>query len=142
MPVPTLKLTGDAQSAGGKGSFAQRVQSAEDVALLLPRLTGKPKLLTLAYNALGSEDGAVWIWGERSFGIADVVDTVLYGRIVSVGYLRNEPGFSIKTHFAPLVEAWGRERGAVQAMTFVHKEGPWERLTGWKPWALIIAKEL
>lgn len=143
MPQPMLKPMEDVRSVGGKErSPVQRVQSAEDVALLLPRIIKRPKLITLAYNALQDDDGAVWIWGKRSFAIAHVMDTDLYGRMASLDWLEGELGFRVKKDLAPIMEEWARTRGAKLIATYVMEERAWERLTGWKPFALVLAKEL
>lgn len=144
MEQTLLRLTEDVQSVDGKVRLEPRlVESVEDAELLAARLRNhtNPKLMKLAYLALGNDQSAVWIWGARSFAVAEVWDTVLEGRIVNVAWIENEPGFTPKKYL-PLLEEWAREQGAKMVATYVYREGPWERLTGWKPWALVIAKEL
>lgn len=139
-----LECMESVQSVDGKEKLEPKlVESVADAELLAARLKGhtNPKLMKLAYLALGNEDSAVWIWGERSFAIAEIWDTVLKGRIASAMWIENEPGFAAKKYL-PVMEKWAKANGAHRVLTYVYREGPWERLTGWKPWALVIAKEL
>lgn len=139
---PKEKLMEGVKSVVGKDLSIRIVQNAEDVRTLAQRAIHLPEIIDVIQGEVGNKSFQAWIWGKKSFGIARITDDPLYGRILNLIYALSEPGFFTKKIFAPELEKWGREMGAKKMLTIVHEERAWTRITGWKPWGLVLAKEL
>lgn len=130
------------KSAVGKDLSIRIVQNAKDAQALVRRMIHLPKIIGVIQDEIGRENFRAWVWGVKSFGVALILDDPLYGKILNLVYVVSEPGYSTKKIFTPELAKWGREMGAKKMLTIVHEERAWTRATGWKPWGLVLAKEL
>lgn len=136
MPRPTDAVP----AVVGKGSCHQ-VRTVEDARAALKRVSHDERLVATVKQGLGSIENAVFIWGERGLAVLTILHSAIDGDFAFVIYGQNEPGYSIKQDIDPVLTLWAEVMGVTRMATAVERQGPWERLTGYRPWKLILSKE-
>lgn len=139
---PKEKLMEGAKTVVGKDLSIRVVQNAKDAQGLVRRVLHLPKIIGVIQDNIGGENFRAWLWGVKSFGVALITDDPLHGRVLNLIYVVSEPGFSTKKMFTPELEKWGREMHVEKMLTIVFEERAWVRATGWKPWGLVLVKEI
>lgn len=141
MSLEQTELQLDVKSVDGRERSIRMVQDVQDVKDALRRVSGKPRLIATVMKACNDPSSSIWIWGTWGLAILSILETAIDGRFAFFVYVQNEKGFSLHK-MSEIAEEWARERGAERIAGAVERKGPWYRLTGYKPWKLVIAKEL
>ena len=134
-PIP------DASPAAGKGRLISQVLNVEDAKEALRRADADPKVWETVKMGLGRADSAVFLWGHTGLCVLTILDSFIDGRFAWITYLQNEKGWSLKNEIHPMLQRWAEMQDVSRIAAAVEKEGHWFRLTGYKPWKLIISKE-
>ena len=138
----TSQATPDVNVADGKDESIRRVQNAEDVRVALLRCSGEPRIIFLVKNIMRNNLGAIWIWGKKGLCIWSVMDSEIDGRFAWCHWFYNEGEKITIKEVVNHVRQWAREHYCTRMAAAVDSEGPWTRLTGFKPWKLVISEEL
>ncbi len=125
----------------GKGTCRQ-VRTLEDVRAALRRVSHDERLVETVKAGLTRPESAVFVWGERGVAVLTILHSEIDGDFAWITYLQNEPGVSLKHDIGPVLTLWAEVMGVSRIAAAVDRAGPWERLTGYTPWKLVISKAL
>ena len=124
----------------GKGTCRQ-VRTPEDVRAALSRVHHDERVLATVTAGLTRPQSAVFLWGTRGVAVLTILQSEIDGDFAWITYLQNEPGYSLKHEIDPVLTLWAEVMGVSRLAAAVDRAGPWEKLTGYTPWKLVISKE-
>lgn len=133
---------GNVETAAGVGSAIHIVQSVGDAEQARMRARHDPRILATVERALTHPESAVFLWGQTGLAVLTLLHSEIDGDFAWITYLQSDPAVSLKRVVAPTFRRWADLMNVRRIAGAVDREGPWTRLTGYRPWKLVIAEEV
>lgn len=141
MPPTSAPPTDAVSGVVGKGACITQALSALDAKQALERALNQ-EIRTIVQQGLDHGGSAVFLWGVTGLAVVTVLENAYDGRFAFFSWLQNDT--TAFHDILPTIHRWAENQGCTRIAAAVERGTPqgWEKLTGYKPWKMVIVCDL